>query len=219
MARKLEDARGDAVEEVSVMRDDQDPAGVILEEALEPLDHVDVEVVRRLVEEEEVRLAQERLRQADARLLAAGEMRDVLLKVLLCEAEAEGHAADAALVVVAAEQFEALDDLAVGAHRLLCVVDGNLLLERLLALAERDDIVKGAQELLVERPCAEVGLLLDIADSRRLIELYRAAVILLLAEQAAHERRLAGTICPDKADLVAARDLETDIVEELVDAE
>ena len=93
------------------------------------------------------------------------------------------------------------------------------LLERLLALAERDDIVKGAQELLVERPCAEVGLLLDIADSRRLIELYRAAVILLLAEQAAHERRLAGTICPDKADLVAARDLETDIVEELVDAE
>ena len=218
MARKLEDARGDAVEEVSVMRDDQDPAGVILEEALEPLDHVDVEVVRRLVEEEEVRLAQERLRQADARLLA-GEMRDVLLKVLLREAEAEGHAADAALVVVAAEQFKALDDLAVGAHRLLCVVDGNLLLERLLALAERDDIVKGAQELLVERPCAEVGLLLDIADSRRLIELYRAAVILLLAEQAAHERRLAGTICPDKADLVAARDLETDIVEELVDAE
>ena len=105
MARKLEDARGDAVEEVSVMRDDQDPAGVILEEALEPLNHVDVEVVRRLVEEEEVRLAQERLRQADARLLAAGEMRDVLLKVLLREAEAEGHAADAALVVVAAEQF------------------------------------------------------------------------------------------------------------------
>ena len=99
------------------------------------------------------------------------------------------------------------------------MVDGNLLLERLLALAERDDIIKGAQEFLVERASTEVGLLLDIADGRGLVELDRTAVRLFLTEQAAHECRLAGTIRPDKADLIAARDLETDIVEELIDAE
>ena len=218
-ARKLEDARGHAVEEVTVVRDDQHAARIILQEALEPLDHVDVEMVRRLVEEQKIRLAQQRLRQADARLLAAGEVRDILLEVLFGETEAKGHAADAALVIVAAEQFEALDDLAVSLHRLFRMVDGNLLLERLLALAERNDIIKGAQEFLVERASAEVGLLLDIADGRGLVELDRTAVRLFLTEQAAHECRLAGAIRPDKADLIAARDLETDIVEELIDAE
>ena len=200
------------------MRDDQHAAGVILQEALEPLDHVDVEMVRRLVEEQEVRFTQQCLRQADARLLTAGEMCDILLEVLFGETEAKGHAADTALKIVAAKQFKAFDHLAVGGHRLLIGIIGNLLLQCLLALSERDDIIKSPQELLVKRTVTKVRLLFDVANRAGVIELDCTAIRFFESEQAAHQRRLASTIGTDKTDLVTAGHLKTDIVKELVDA-
>src|SRR5918998_1552814 len=53
-AVELEDPAGDVVEEVAVVGDDQDGALVLVEEALEPRDRLRVQVVRRLVEEQQV---------------------------------------------------------------------------------------------------------------------------------------------------------------------
>ena len=78
---ELQYPRCNAVEEVAVMRDQEDAAAIGLEEFLEPLDHADVEMVRRLIEEEEVRLAQERLRQADTRRLPTRKVAHILCKV------------------------------------------------------------------------------------------------------------------------------------------
>src|SRR5262249_38060223 len=56
-ARELDRPRDDAIEEVAVVRHEQDRALVRVEQvALEPVDRVRVEVVRRLVEDREVRL-------------------------------------------------------------------------------------------------------------------------------------------------------------------
>ena len=129
---ELEDARCDAVEEIAVMADEQHAAPIVAQERLEPLRHADIEMVRRFVEEEEIRLTHERLREADARLLPAGEMLDVFLEILLREAESERHAAQAALVVVAAEALEAVERTAVRRERLLVLRALQLLLERRL---------------------------------------------------------------------------------------
>src|SRR5690606_446475 len=71
-AVELDDARGDAVEEGAVVRD-HDGRALARQQVLEEQDAVDVEVVRRLVEEEEVGLARERRGEGGALSLAARE--------------------------------------------------------------------------------------------------------------------------------------------------
>ena len=59
------------------MRDGDDRARVVLEEALEPGDRLGVEVVGRLVEQQQVRRLQQQPAQRDAAALAARELGDV----------------------------------------------------------------------------------------------------------------------------------------------
>ena len=59
------------------MRDGDDRAGIVLEEALEPGHRLGVEVVGRLVEQQQVGRLQQQPAQRDAAALAAGERRDV----------------------------------------------------------------------------------------------------------------------------------------------
>ncbi len=76
-AVELEDPVGDVVEEVAVVGDRHDRARVLLQEALEPVDRLGVEVVGRLVEQQQVGVAEEQPAERDAALLAAGQGRDV----------------------------------------------------------------------------------------------------------------------------------------------
>ena len=65
------DVRADRVQEVAIVRDDDQRAVVADEELAQPVDRVEVEVVRRLVEQQRLRMAEQRLRQQHAHLLAA----------------------------------------------------------------------------------------------------------------------------------------------------
>jgi hypothetical protein len=69
-AVELEDPAGDVVEEVAVVRDRHDRALVLLEVAFEPRDALGVEVVRRLVEQQQVRCLQQQPAQRDTAALA-----------------------------------------------------------------------------------------------------------------------------------------------------
>ena len=73
----LEDPLGDVVEEVPIVGDGHNGAGVLLEVLLEPLDALGIEVVRGLVEQEEIGLLQKQLAQGHAALLTTGEHGDV----------------------------------------------------------------------------------------------------------------------------------------------
>ena len=70
-AVELEDPAGDVVEKVAIVRDRDDGAREILEEALEPRDGFGVQVVRRLVEQQHVGVRQQQAAQRDAAALAA----------------------------------------------------------------------------------------------------------------------------------------------------
>ena len=63
------------------MRDGDDGALVVGEEALEPRDRLGVEMVRRLVEQQQVRRREQQPAQRDAAPLAAGERRHVAVAV------------------------------------------------------------------------------------------------------------------------------------------
>ena len=76
-AVELEDPLGDVVEEVPVVGDGDDGAGVLLQVLLQPLHALGVEVVGGLVEQQQVGLLQQQLAQRDAAALATGEHGDV----------------------------------------------------------------------------------------------------------------------------------------------
>ena len=67
----------DVVQEVAVVGDRDDGAAVLVEEPLQPLDRLGIEVVRRLVEQEQVGVLEQQPRERDAPLLAAGDRADV----------------------------------------------------------------------------------------------------------------------------------------------
>ncbi len=62
---------GDAVEKVAIVRDGDQRAVVVVEKVLQPVDRFEIEVVGGLVEHQGFRLAEQRLRQQHADLLAA----------------------------------------------------------------------------------------------------------------------------------------------------
>ena len=75
-AVELEDPLGDVVEEVPVVGDGQDGAGVRRQVVLQPLHRLGVEVVGGLVEQQQVGLLEQQLAQRDAAALTTGEVVD-----------------------------------------------------------------------------------------------------------------------------------------------
>ncbi len=76
-AVELEDPLRDVVQEVAVVGDGDDRARVLVEEPLQPLDRLGVEVVGRLVEQEQVGVLEQEPGEGDAAALAAGQRRDI----------------------------------------------------------------------------------------------------------------------------------------------
>ncbi len=103
----LDDLRDDPVHEFAIMRSYDQRALEAAEELLEPDDRLDVEVVRRLVEEERVGPDEEDARERDAHLPAARELADVVVDHVFSEAESGQDLARAGLERVAAELVEA----------------------------------------------------------------------------------------------------------------
>ena len=76
----LDDARGERGDELAVVRDEDQRAGVLLQRGVERLDGFHVEVVGRLVHQQHVGLLQDQLAEQHAALLAAGDDLDRLLR-------------------------------------------------------------------------------------------------------------------------------------------
>src|SRR5687768_4242464 len=111
VALEGEDVGGEAVEEEAVVTDDHGAAGEILERLLESAQGLDVEVVGRLVEQEDVAALLKHLGHVDAVALAARELADLLLLVLASEVEGADIGAGADLVLAEAEDVGAARNL------------------------------------------------------------------------------------------------------------
>ena len=79
---------GDAIQEPAVVRDDEHAPGEFQEGVLERPQRFHVEVVGRLVEQQDVASVEHRLREVHPAALAAGELADRFLLVGAAEVEA-----------------------------------------------------------------------------------------------------------------------------------
>jgi hypothetical protein len=176
VALEGEDVGGDAVEEPAVVADHHGAAGEVEQRLFQRAQRVDVEVVGRLVEQQQVAAALEQLGQVHPVALAAREVADLLL--LVGAAEVERRAVGARV------------DLALAHHDQLAAAVGDLLPHR---LARRR----------AHRGSGRRRTSTTVSPMRS-----AAAVRLLLADDHAEQRRLAGAVGADDADDAAGGRLE-----------
>ena len=209
----------DPVHEVPVVRRHEERAGKRLEEGFEPDDRFDVEVVRRLVEEEHVGTAEKHARHGDAHLPAAGERPDVAVDPLIVEPEAVQHFARLALERVAAEMLVLLLDLAEARQDLVHVVGarriGHRLIQRFELVMEGAD-APAAGDGLVEHAAARhlFDVLAEVADRHPLGDRHVALVGGFLAGDHPEQSGLARAVRADEPDLLTRVELKGGVDEE-----
>ena len=195
------------------MADDDGPGPQPGDEALEPVEAVEVEVVGGLVEQHDVEAGQQQGREAGARGLPAGQRRHGQAGVDV-EPDLGQHRGRPVLEVGRAQGEPLLERggvLVVGAGRALAERLGRRVHPR---LGRRDPGAPG--EVGHDRLAgAALGLLREVPDrGAGRVEDDRAGVGLGLAGQHAQQGRLAGAVGPDEPDDVAGRDDEVEAGEQ-----
>ena len=79
--RKLNDSRSNLIQEISIMRNDQQRSLIWRKVALKPLDRIKVKMIRRFIQNQEVRCLNQNLSQSDTFQLSAWERPDLLVPV------------------------------------------------------------------------------------------------------------------------------------------
>ena len=200
------------------MRDGDDRARVLGEVPLEPRDGLGVEVIRRLVEEQQVRLLEQDLAQRDAALFAARDLRDVRVR----RRQAQGVHRDLELPVElpGVRGLDRVLDALVLGHDLLALglreLLGQLLVELLEALEQaarlRDAFLDVAEDVLRR---VEPRVLGEEPDARALGRERLAGEVLLDARHDLQQRRLAGAVQAEDADLGSGKERQIDALENL----
>ena len=198
---------------------DEDHGGVErLELLLEPLEALDVEVVRRLVQEQEIRSAAERTCERGAGQLAAGERAQRPVEIVVDESETADDGARVLAPGVAARVLEPGLRGRVRVERAGVVrAAGHRLLEPPQLTLCGDEIGRAGEHVVAQRQVAlERRTLVVERDAGALLERELPAVHLRLPGEHAQQRRLAGAVRSGERNPVAALDLERDAVEEEV---
>jgi hypothetical protein len=119
----LDDAGGDDVEKVAIVCDENDGSCEVFQDVLQPADRFGVEVVGRLVEEEEIRLAGERPAEGDAAFFSSGEWAGGGIEWRGAEGVGEGEDAGVEIpTICVVEEFEEALELGFGAVAIFVAV-------------------------------------------------------------------------------------------------
>ena len=189
---------GDAIEEIAVVRDDDDRSRIAQQPALEPQDRVEVEMVGRLVEQQQLARREQRARQVQPHAPAARQRVDRRRRLRRVEAQAGQQRARARLGARASRVEPAFvrerDRDAVA--RVLCRV------QRLGGRAQR--LVAGDQEAPGRQRTRRQRLLEAHRRAPGLREV--AAVGQRFAGKRGEQGRLAAAVAADQRDAFAGRD-------------
>ncbi|MPL74131.1 hypothetical protein SDC9_19941 [bioreactor metagenome] len=207
-ALELENPRGDVVEEVAVVGDDQDRALVLDQVLLQPGDGFGVEVVGRFVEEQHVGRLEQQLAQRHAAPFTAREGGDI------------------GVIGRAAQRLERDVDLAVEIPQVLgvdLVLQPRHLLGGVVRVVHRELVVAfelgglfrdTLHDVLAHGlGVVELRLLRQIADLGALGGPGLALEVLVDAGHDLQERRLTGAVHADDADLHAGQEVQADVLE------
>jgi hypothetical protein len=191
---------------------DEDDRGVEPDERLlEPLERLDVQVVRRLVEQQQVGLGGERPRERRAGELAARRRSRAAVQVGVGEAEAVHGDPGLLAPAVAADGLEARVDVGVPRHRPV-VSRRHRLLEAAELGLELQGLLRPGEDVVAQRQVALSRRALVVeAHAGVLGQDELAAVVGGLARQDAQERRSCpAPLRPGDREAVAPLELEGD---------
>ncbi len=209
-AVELEDPAGDVVEEVAVVGDDQDRARIVAQVAFEPRHRLGVEMVGRLVEQQQLRLVEQQLAQRHAAALAARELRHV--RVVRRTAQRVHR-----LVDLAVEIPQALGlDLVLQFRHLVGGLVG--IVRRQLVVAVEDRLLLGDafHDVFANRlRRVQLRFLLEVADAGALGDPGLAVIVLVEAGHDLQQRGFARAVDAQHADLGVRIEGEVDVIEHL----
>ncbi len=206
---ELEDPARDVVQEVAIVGDRDDRALVGLQVALQPGDRLGVEVVGRLVEQQQVGGREQQAGERDAALLAAGEVGDG--PVAGRAAQRVHRVLDLGVEVPGVGGV----DLGLQAGELgggLVAVVHRQLVE---PVDERLHLAEAVHHVLVDRlGLVEVGLLLEDPDGRVGRQGRLAVEVLVGPRHDPQQARLAGAVDPEHADLGPGQERQREVLED-----
>ena len=197
------------------MGDRHDRARVLLEEAFEPVDRLGVEVVGRLVEQQQVGVAEEEPGERDATLLAAGQLRDV--GVVGRAAQGVHRDVDVALEVPGVGRGDlVLEGRLLGTDLLVVGVGvGPGGHDRVVLVDEGLDLGDAVHDVALDvLGRVELGLLAQVADGEAGRQAGLADEAVVEPGHDPEEGRLAGPVRADDADLGARVERERDVLED-----
>ena len=208
----------DAVQEVPIVRDHHDRRRSRVEHALEPADGIDVQMVGGLVEQQDIRVGEERLRQEHPELVAGRDIGHRSVMQPLLDLDAEQQLARARLGRVSIE----LGNLRLQLRRMqiigvACVgvgIDRVALLQHVPeSLVTHHHDVKHAQIFVGEL------VLLQLAEALARIDRYISGAGLEVPTKNLHERRLAAAVGADQPITIAFAELDGNVFEQRLRAE
>ena len=206
---QLHDARGDVLEEVAIVRDEDHRAGEGAQEFLQPRDGRGVEMIGRLVEQQQVRLPGERAAERHAALLAARERADRCIERR--RAQSVGLGANAGVEVPAVGVLDAVEHV------------GQLVLGALAGFVAAEpfhDVGGAGFDVLADRlPILQLELLRQVAHAQAAAARDLARVRPERPGEDLEERGLARAVASDEADLLTRRDRQAHALEEPLLAE
>ncbi len=190
----VHDAVDHAVEEIAVVRDEEQRAGIPAEPVFEPQHGIEVEVVRGLVEQQEIRARLQRLREVQAHAPAAGEARNRVGVPRFLEAEAREERCRTRTRAVAADDLVTVMQL------------GKRCAVRVRGRKAGFDLAQLGVAVEHELDCAAVDgrrFLRDVRDGPRRGQVDASGIGEELVAYRREQARLAAAVRADEADLVA----------------
>ena len=192
------------------MRNQQQRAGIILQIILQPEQREQVEVVGRLVQQQQIRLHHQQPRQARAHDPAAAHLPRLPVEVRVAITQAAQHLLRLGLHLRVVQ-------LVVLRVRLQIFRAGHIarLLQFVQPLFQPGQLLHPAGRHIQHRFLAQrLALLRQMAHHRPFIALHDARVRLPLLENDGEERRFARAVRADQRDAVAIIDLQRGVLEE-----
>ena len=205
--------RADAVQKVAVVRDDDHRRVAGIQHVLEPADRVDVEVIGRLVEEQDVRVGEQRLCEQHAELPPRCDVAHRTLMERRGDAKPQQQLAGARLGGVAAELREMRFE--VGGAKVVFLRRIGVGIDR-VALRLRGPQLLVAHEDDIEHPLILVGKLVLLQLAEPLVGIggdVAAGGFEVVAEHF-HQRRFPAAVGADEAIAVAVAELDGDVFEQ-----
>jgi hypothetical protein len=225
-ALELGDLRHGLVEQVAVVGDDQHRAREARDELLDGPPPLDVEVRLGLVEQQDVRRADQARGERDELALSAAQLGGRAPEVGLAQAEVAQVADRVALEAVGAERLAALEQRRLALDDARHAVEvrgqrrvGELRLDPRQVALERRELGARVADRLAHGARVARDELRQVRDDRAAAERDGARVGLVRARQHAEQRRLARAVGADQADPRPGRQLQVEPVEDAAPAE